>query len=269
VLLQIKERLKARHVAVLLAFLVGSTCLMTRNVPRAYAAEPPTIRVYRSRLPDPVVETVDFQEYLRVVLPEEWVAEWQNEDGTPESLRAGAIAVRTFGWYYVLNPQCEIVNPPECPFEYDLTDTSQTYIPDDPRANHPNTNRAITDTLGLHVTYNSEVAWARYSRENGNPTLANATYAPPLSAVLNPICNQDGLPPERDGHGEGVCQLGSRRWARGTNDAEEVFPQWDNRRILAHYYTGIHLRDADDNVLTPDRRWNMLEHDIPTSMTAS
>ena len=39
------------------------------------------------------VETIDFREYLRHVLPNEWIASWE-----PHSLRAGAMAVKMYAW---------------------------------------------------------------------------------------------------------------------------------------------------------------------------
>lgn len=46
--------------------------------------------------------------------------------------------------------------------------------------------------------------------------------------------------------------------------------RWDNyRQILVHYYTGVHLRDASGSPLTPSDRWNLLQHNVPSSLPAS
>ncbi|PWI57792.1 SpoIID/LytB domain-containing protein [Sulfoacidibacillus thermotolerans] len=45
------------------------------------------------------VQTVGFQEYCSDVLPNEWFSNWK-----PEALKAGAMAVKMFGWYHVLHP---------------------------------------------------------------------------------------------------------------------------------------------------------------------
>ncbi len=225
---------------------------------RTIRAEPNTIRVWRSELRQ--VDTVGFQDYLRVVLPLEWIADWQNQDGTPESLRAGAVAVRTFGWYYVLHPQCPSVNPPYCPDVYDLTDESQVYNPSSPWANHPNTNQAIADTAGQYLTHNGSVLWARYGNRNGDPTVAYPGYDPPLSWVNDPIDAGE----VRDSHGNGACQYGSRHWARGRSAADILFPRWDYKRILAHYYTAIAFQGFPTSVPTY-HRWNMLTTSINTS----
>ncbi len=69
---------------------------------------PATIRVARTGHKDcaawldagrPVlrVETVPFREYVKNVLPNEWIAGWQ-----PEALKAGALAVKMYAWRHIL-----------------------------------------------------------------------------------------------------------------------------------------------------------------------
>lgn len=57
---------------------------------------PSTIRVYRTALGR--VDVVDFNTYVKNVLPNEWIASWQ-----PEALKAGAMATKTYAWYRVLH----------------------------------------------------------------------------------------------------------------------------------------------------------------------
>ena len=45
------------------------------------------------------VDTLDFKTYTKNVLPNEWLASWGND--APDSLRAGAIAVKMFAWWRV------------------------------------------------------------------------------------------------------------------------------------------------------------------------
>lgn len=45
------------------------------------------------------VDTINFREYVKNVLPNEWLASWGND--APDSLRAGAMAVKMFGWWRV------------------------------------------------------------------------------------------------------------------------------------------------------------------------
>lgn len=48
------------------------------------------------------VQTLGFKEYCEDVLPNEWMPSWSTE-----SLRAGAIAIKMFGWYHTLHPVTE------------------------------------------------------------------------------------------------------------------------------------------------------------------
>jgi len=57
---------------------------------------PATIRVYRTHLETPVVQVVDFKFYCKHVLPCEWLTQWPTE-----ALRAGAIAVKEYAWFYI------------------------------------------------------------------------------------------------------------------------------------------------------------------------
>ena len=73
--------------------------------------------------PDPegriiYVKTVNFDEYGKDSLPNEWYPSWQRE-----ALQAGAIAVKMFGWYHRLNP----VTLDGFTFDVDNTVNFQTY----------------------------------------------------------------------------------------------------------------------------------------------
>ncbi|HBI04442.1 MAG TPA: hypothetical protein DDY49_10500 [Paenibacillaceae bacterium] len=54
--------------------------------------------------PDPrgrilYVMSIPFESYIRNVLPNEWLPSWH-----PESLKAGAMAIKMFGWFHAYNP---------------------------------------------------------------------------------------------------------------------------------------------------------------------
>jgi len=55
---------------------------------------PSTIRVKRLNLHR--IDTVDFKLYVKRVLPHEWIASWPIE-----SLKAGAMAAKTYAWYWI------------------------------------------------------------------------------------------------------------------------------------------------------------------------
>jgi hypothetical protein len=62
---------------------------------------PSTIRVYRtSGSHAGTVQTVDFKTYVGVVLAAEWSSSWP-----VASLQSGAVAVKEFAWYYIMNPR--------------------------------------------------------------------------------------------------------------------------------------------------------------------
>ncbi len=62
-----------------------------------------------------------------------------------------------------------------------------------------------------------------------------------------------------------MSQRGASRWAYGNRGAQNTEDAWSVRwtrpeQILTHYYTGIHIRDAQDP-LTPSFRWSPLQID--------
>jgi hypothetical protein len=56
---------------------------------------PQTVRVLRS---SGVVQTVDFKTYVKVVMAAEWPPTWP-----AESLRAGAVTIKQYAWYYAIH----------------------------------------------------------------------------------------------------------------------------------------------------------------------
>lgn len=79
---------------------------------------PSTIRVAVRANNNPVnpilyVQTVGFEQYCEDVLPNEWIPSWN-----PQALRAGAIAVKMFAWYYTQHPTTEQG------FTYDVDNTT-------------------------------------------------------------------------------------------------------------------------------------------------
>lgn len=101
---------------------------------------PSSIRVYMTGTG--TVVRPNFTSYIKDVLPNEWYASWPNQ-----SLRAGAMAVKTYGWYCTLYPEYESLGA-------DVKDTiaSQHYVPG---SNHPNSNQAVMDTGGIGMMNSS------------------------------------------------------------------------------------------------------------------
>ena len=83
-------------------------------------SQPNYIRVYRTTGPTAgQVEEVDFYTYIINVLPNEWPSDYPTE-----SLRAGALAVKMFGWYRFYNWKY-----PNSGYHVKDSDTDQVYIP--------------------------------------------------------------------------------------------------------------------------------------------
>lgn len=97
---------------------------------------PTSIRVQMS---SGVIETVNFDDYMKNVLPNEWMGSWKSE-----SLKAGALCVKMVGWY------CKI-SPVDSSKGFDLSTVVQKYVPNTAQAT---TNSAI-DSLYEYGMANS------------------------------------------------------------------------------------------------------------------
>lgn len=141
----------------------------------------------RSCDPAAVVEELPFEEYVKGVIPHEWIPSWH-----PEALRAGAIAARSYAASHALGG-----GRWDCA---DVDDGTVTQVYRDDRAEP--TSAAVDATRGQLVVRDGNVVRAEYSAENGGRTEHD---------VDDPTC--EGT--ERFGHGRGMCQWGTQRWAIG------------------------------------------------------
>ncbi|MGI8908771.1 MAG: SpoIID/LytB domain-containing protein [Candidatus Sumerlaeaceae bacterium] len=186
----------------------------------AYAAQaaPSSIRVGRSCSCNScsTVVTVSMETYTKRVLPQEWITSWHTE-----SLKAGAIAIRSYGAYYVYHPISS---------SYDICDTTccQVYS----TTQYASTDAAVDATAGVYlVDVNGNIARAEYSAENndsaGRDGCGNCYTS---NKPSDGVCLSDSVccGYTQNGHGRGMCQWGSQRWAlnRGMGYA------W----IVDHYY---------------------------------
>ena len=115
---------------------------------------PATIRVRVTGYPhcdtsrDYEVETIDFKEYAKHVLPNEWGARWPGE-----SLRAGAMAVKMYAWSYIAAggkwPDADV---------YDST-CDQVYIPS---ISYASTDRAVEFTWNWRLTRGDQLLRTYY-----------------------------------------------------------------------------------------------------------
>ncbi|MEU6407659.1 SpoIID/LytB domain-containing protein [Microbispora sp. NPDC046933] len=155
---------------------------------------PTTILVYRKSLDR--VDRVEFKTYIKNVLPNEWRSYWPRE-----SLRAGAIAVKHFGWYWALRSASKTPSG-QC---YDVSDdtSSQMYKPGSATAA---TNAAVDATWGTRMTRNGK--------------LFKAQYCSTTTACRHWVT------------GDWMSQTGSR---------DKANAGWSYSRILTYYYKGIVL----------------------------
>jgi hypothetical protein len=162
------------------------------------------------------VVTVSMETYVKRVLPHEWISSWHME-----SLKAGAVAIRSYGAWHVYNPRAA---------NYDICDTTccQVYS----TTQYARTDSAVDATAGLYlVDSNDNIMRAEYSAENNDSSGADGCgdcYT--SNRPSDGICLSDSVccGYTKNGHGRGLCQWGSQRWAtnRGMGYA------W----IISHYY---------------------------------
>jgi peptidoglycan hydrolase-like amidase len=126
-----------------------------------------------------------------------------------ESLKAGAIAIRTYALYWVLRGG-----------KYKCADLCDTTMSQRYKVKHTKrTDKAVNETKGQVIINknNNEIIQSEYCAENGYITKYN---------VVDAVCK--GY--VRDGHGRGMCQWGSMRWASETGGNKKY--KW----IIEHYY---------------------------------
>lgn len=168
---------------------------------------PASIRVWRRGLDGSSascsgrVDTIPFEKYVKGVLPHEWIRSWHGE-----SLRAGAIAIRTYAASWVRSG-----GKYTCA---DLDDTTASQVYKDEFFTV--TNAAVDATASTFAMKNGIPVFAEYSAENGHPT---------ATGISDPPCAGKA----RNGHGRGTCQWGSQRWATQSKNHA-----W----IIEHYYPG-------------------------------
>lgn len=122
----------------------------TSNVsPDAASWTPPSsIRVYRTSTGS--VEVVSFKDYVKHVLPNEWIPTW-----APASLRAGAIAVKEYGWYWVFNGGKQVA------LGADVKDNTEDQVYD-PNVSYASTDAAVETTWAYALLRNGTLFQAQY-----------------------------------------------------------------------------------------------------------
>jgi Stage II sporulation protein len=129
---------------------------------------PATIRVY---VPSATtkIQTISFQTYVENVLPNEWIPSW---DG--DALKAGAVAVKSYAWYWVTHFGGYLGgNPTNC---FDVTDDTNFQVY---RANSANTRTtaAVLASWPVAARVDGRVLQASYRAYLNSTTEACGAYA--------------------------------------------------------------------------------------------
>ncbi len=180
------------------------------------------------------VEVYTLETYCKGVITNEWYACWGNVTGGMESLKAGAVAVRSYGVSFVYSPATST---------YDICDSTACQVF---TGNQTSNGNAAVDATTRYVllTASNTIARAEYSSENNNAGCGDGYSGTGSSwpCIYDPVCTGFA----RNGHGRGMCQWGSARWATGrrlsssqacTNAAPQHGYGTKNwQQILNHYY---------------------------------
>jgi hypothetical protein len=163
---------------------------------------PPTINVFRHVTG--AVETVDFRAYAANVLSREWIGSW-----TTESLRAGALAVKSYAWYQVLHWRGGVNSDGAC---FDLRDDTYDQVYDPSKATWSTAAAAVDATWATRVLKNGAIF----------PTYYNAGTA-------NEACGTNA-------NGWKLWQWGTQGCGLAGKTAAEM--------MLVYYYPGVTVTDA-------------------------
>jgi hypothetical protein len=219
-------------------------------------------------------------DYLLDVLPQEMSPIAYH----PAALRAQAIAARSYAYWHI-NAGRHIYNSTNSqvfiPFKFEsLPPVTFPNDENDPCAstNLNHSQQKVCDAVAPahHVSYDEQPAFTEFFADVRTRTLTNTTDIdsdgeldyPYLRGVADPISWEPTILDE--GHGHGMSQKGASRWGWGNSGYQGNLTPWSVQwqhaeQILVHYYTGIHLWDANDTQLTDGYRWNLLSLDWHTA----
>ncbi len=172
------------------------------------------------------VSVMGIEVYTRKGLNDEWIASWE-----AASLKAGSLPYKSYGAYHVSHPIAA---------NYDISNTTCRQVWDSDYASSCISACSITSGKYMVTTTNA-IAFTEYSAENnglnapagescGDGFAGNSTSAP---CIADNLCAGH----DRYGHGRGMCQWGTQRWALNGKTY-----QW----IADHYYNPVNIYRCDD-----------------------
>lgn len=219
---------------------------------------PATIRVRhdaanscRTGVPVGGIDTLDFETYVKRVVPSEVFSTWD-----ADALETQAVAARTYAWFWILQHTGSA---------YDVTDSTAYQYMCDTRV--ASTDSATDATRGQYLDYQGYMVFAAYGAENSDPTLTNTFSNPYLLAVDDPV----GFMKTRSGNGIGYSQWGAQRWATQYG--------WNYQQILRHYYSnvtiqepagsGMDLTPPSGAIVSPWSEWGITSNRVHFIVNAS
>lgn len=158
------------------------------------------------------VTQVSLESYVQSGLDNEWISSWNTS-----SLRAGAIAYRSYGAWYINNP---------VDANYDIANTTCNQVWD--ATTVASCVAAANATAGIVLTNSSgDIFRSEYSAETNNHNCGDcfSGETPNWPCISDNVC----CGTTAFGHGRGMCQWGSKRWGDAPNAKTY---EW----ILNHYY---------------------------------
>ena len=152
-----------------------------------------------------VINDIDLEDYIKGVVPSEMPPSWEFE-----ALKAQAIAARSFA---LANLGKQAKNG------YDLKDNTEDQAYGGASAETNITNKAVSETHGLVLTYDMKIISAYYSASAGgmSSTSVWGGYAPYLRSVPS---FDENVP--KKGHGVGMSQHGANNLAKQGYNAYQI-----------------------------------------------
>lgn len=163
---------------------------------------PPTIHVFRHATG--AVDAVGFRAYTANVLSREWIGSW-----TPESLRSGALAVKSYAWYQVLHWRGGVNADGTC---FDLRDDTYDQVYDPSKTTWASAAAAVDATWASRVLKNGAIF----------PTYYNA-------GAVNEACGANA-------NGWKLWQWGTQGCGLAGMTAAQI--------MVTYYYPGVTVTDA-------------------------
>ncbi|MFL5744459.1 MAG: SpoIID/LytB domain-containing protein [Niastella sp.] len=156
------------------------------------------------------VDVMSLEEYVQTGIDDEWIASWG-----AAALQAGSVAYRTYGAWYVLHPV-------KSSFDIAASTCNQAWESDKYTA----AINAAKSTAGIVLVKSGAIFRAEYSAENNKAGCGDGYSGTGTTSGWPCISDARCAGHDKNGHGRGMCQWGSSRWA-----SDKTYT-W----ILNHYY---------------------------------